>query len=292
MAEALYPQILRGDDPRLVLYELRRQLFMHAERDHDWASLVAYSTVPNNFDDQVMTFFERQTKKAIEVCLELADATDDVDEIKSALNAAKEKLELWKSRLPKGDGVKERVRRSECYGIHGSTYKRFGLLMYKKGEKKEVHDYIEKSLASYRRSMELWAMGEAKYHWTATQFLCLSAVLNKSPDRDTFLMARKAAEFDLAKRDKSLKAWAHADLAELEMLAKYHCPEKAAENQEKKVIEHCETMVNLMGEGSFHVNSTRRQFQRYLDHWCKKGEEWQRIAKEAVRALSVGSDES
>lgn len=35
MAEALYPRLLRGDDPRLVLYEVRRQLFMRAERDHD-----------------------------------------------------------------------------------------------------------------------------------------------------------------------------------------------------------------------------------------------------------------
>jgi hypothetical protein len=164
--------------------------------------------------------------------------------------------------------------------------------MYKKGGEKEVRDYIEKSLAWYRRSMELWAMDEAKYHWTATQFLCLSAVLKKSPDSDTFLLARKAAEFDLAKPKESLKAWAHADLAELEMLAKYHYPEKAAKNQKKKVREHCKTIVYLMGEGSFHVDSTRRQFQRYLDHWCKKGEKWQPIAKEAVRTLSAGRDES
>jgi hypothetical protein len=292
MAEALYPRILRGDDPRLVLYEVRRQLFMHAERDHDWASLVAYSTVPNDFDDQVMTFFELQTRRSIEVCLDLADATDDADEMDRALNAAKEKLDLWKSRLPEGDGVKDRVRRSECYGIHGSTYKRFGLLKYKKGEEKEVPDYIEKSLSWYRRSMELWAMDVAKYHWTATQFLCLSAVLKKSPDRDTFLLARKAAEFDLSKPKESLKAWAHADLAELEMLAKYHCPEKAAKNVKKRVREHCKAIVDLMGQGSFHVDSTRRQFQRYLDYWDRKGEEWQSIAKEAVSALSVGPDVS
>jgi hypothetical protein len=292
MAEALYPRILRGDDPRLVLYEVRRQLFMHAERDHDWASLVAYSTVPNDFDDQVMTFFELQTRRSIEVCLDLADATDDADEMDRALKTAKEKLDLWKSRMPEGEGIKDRIRRSECYAIHGSTFKRFGLLMYEKGGEKEALDYIEKSLAWYRRSMELWAMDEAKYHWTATQFLCLSAVLKKSPDRDTFLIARKAAEFDLAKPKESLKAWAHADLAELEVLAKYHCPEKAAKNQKRKVREHCETIVHLMGEGSFHVDSTRRQFQRYLDHWCKKGEEWQPIAKEAVRALSFGRADS
>ena len=288
MTEALYPRILRGDDPRLVLYEVRRQLFMHAERDHDWASLVAYSTVPNDFDDQVMTFFEMQSRRSIEVCLDLADATDDTDEMDLALNAAKEKLDLWKSRLPEGEGVKERIRRSECYGIHGSTYKRFGMLMYKKEGDKKARDYIEKSLAWYRRSMELWAMDEASYHWTATQFLSLSAVLKKSPDPDTFLMARKAAEFDLAKPKKSITAWAHADLAELELLAKYHCPEKAAKNQKKSVREHCETIVYLMGEGSFHVDSTRRQFQRYLDYWCKQRDEWQPIAKAAVRALAVG----
>ena len=286
MAEAIYPRILRGDDPREVLYEVRRQLFMHAERDHDWASLVAYATVPNDFDDQVMTFFERQTKRAIDVCLDRADDEKDEADIESALDASKEKLHLWKSRLPEGDGVKERARRAECYGIHGSTWKRIGLLRYKKKEEEKGRAALEDSLASYRRSMEQWAMYEDKYHWVATQFLSLAAVLKKPRDPDTFIMARKLAERDLSKAESSLKAWAHADMAELELLAKYHCPEKAAKNAQKRLREHCKAIVDLQGEGSFQVESTRRQFKRYRDFWNKKDKEWQVLAEEAISALS------
>ena len=36
-----YPRLLRGDDPRVVLYELRRHLSMTVDGDHDWASMVA-----------------------------------------------------------------------------------------------------------------------------------------------------------------------------------------------------------------------------------------------------------
>ncbi len=292
MAEALYPRILRGDDPRLVLYEVRRQLFMHAERDHDWASLVAYATVPNDFDDQVMTFFERQTRMAINICLDRADAAEDPDEMDSALNAAKEKLDLWRSRLPEGDEVNARARRSECYGIHGSTWKRIGLFRYRKNQKEKGQIAFEKSLTWYRRSMEVCAMDEAKYHWVATQALCLTAVLEQPPEPATFLMARQLAERDLAKSAGSVKAWAHGTMAELEMLANYHISDQVAKNVKRRVREHCKAIVDLMGERSFHVDSTRRQFQRYIDYWDDQGYEWQPIATEAVRALSLGRDES
>ena len=46
---------------------------MLAERDHDWAAVVAYASVPDNFDDQIYSFFERQTHRAIEVALARAD---------------------------------------------------------------------------------------------------------------------------------------------------------------------------------------------------------------------------
>lgn len=286
MAEVLYPRLLRGDDPRLVLYEIRRQLFMRAERDHDWASLVAYSTVPGDFDDQVMTFFERQMQRAITVGLNRADNAGNDAEMNIALNASRKMLDLWKSRLPSGDGIKDRARRAECYGIHGSTWKRIGLLHYRKEKTTEGSKALEASLAWYRKSMEQWSMDEDKFHWVATQALSLMTVLRQAREPTTFLMARQLAERDLAKSEGSRKAWAHGTLAELEMLATYHTPDKVARNVKKKVRDHCKAIVELMGERSFEVDSTRRQFQRYIDYWGRKKEEWRSIAKEAVSALS------
>ena len=57
-----------------------------------------------------------------------------------------------------------------------------------------------------------------------------------------------------------------------------------------RVVEHCKAIVDLMGMHSFHVVSTRRQFQRYLDYW--DGDMWRDIAAAAVEALSSTRGES
>ena len=290
MAEALYARILRGDDPRNVLFEVRRQLFMHAERAHDWASLVAYATVPSDFEDQVSVFFERQMRQAIIISLDRADDADNVTEMESVVEASRKKLDLWKSRLPEGSGIKERAGRAEYYGILGSVWKRSGLLQYQKKQEKKGRIALEKSLAGYRQAMEQWALDEGKYHWNATQVLSLTAVLQQPPEPATFLMARQVAKRDLANSEGSMKAWAHGTLAELEMLATYHFPAQVAKNQKQLVRDHCKAIVDLMGEDSFHVYSTRRQFERYIAYWSSNGKEWLPIAKEAFRVLSIGTN--
>lgn len=284
MTETFYPRILRGDDPRQALYEVRRQLYMNAERDHDWASIVAYAAIPSDFDDQVTAFFERQMRQAVNVALNHADNSTDDAELESALRTSIDWLDLWRSRLPKGKALKERVRRAECYGMYGSTWKRIGLLHYKKEQVQKGRDDLENSLAWYHKAMEQWGAEESRYHWVATQTLSLKAVLDKPKDPETWQVARIFAERDLAMSEGSAKAWAHGTMAELNMLAKYHLPDQAAPQLKKAVQEHCEAIVRLMGEDSFEVYSTRRQFQRYLDYWPSA--DWNVIAKAAVAALS------
>ena len=56
----------------------------------------------------------------------------------------------------------------------------------------------------------------------------------------------------------------------------------AATLVEGRVVEHCKRIVALMGSKSFHAESTRRQFQRYVDYWPGP---WQGVAAAAVAAL-------
>ena len=289
MTNTFYRRILRGDDPRRALYEVRRQLFMNAERDHDWASIVAYATIPDDFDNQVSAFFERQMRRAITVALNHADNSKDDGEMEGALNTAIGKLALWKNRLPEGKELRDRERRVECYGMYGSTWKRIALLYYKDNREEEGRDALERSLDSYSDAIAESAMKESRYHWVATQALSLKAVVKKDPDPETWLITRKFAERDLAKSEGSAKAWAHGTMAELIMLAKYHIPDEVARNVKKMVKDHCEAIVRLMGEESFEVYSTRRQFQRYVKYWPDP--DWNAIAKAAVAALSPSGDE-
>ena len=73
IAEFLYPRLMRGDDPRQILYELRRTLSMKAAGEHDWASIVTYASVEERLDQDVADFFAQQTINAIEVLMAKVD---------------------------------------------------------------------------------------------------------------------------------------------------------------------------------------------------------------------------
>ena len=95
---------------------------------------------------------------------------------------------------------------------------------------------IRKALVSYDKAIDEWATDESKYHWVATQYLSLKAVLDwafggsqkesniryKPDDRDfaRYGMAKELAAKDLQRADSNVeKAWACGTLAELEMLS-------------------------------------------------------------------------
>jgi hypothetical protein len=291
MAETLYPLLLRGDDPREALYEVRRQLHMTAKRDHDWAALAVYASVPDNFDDQIYHFFESQTRHAIDVILaradDLASQTGEADtrdeEMRRQLGLAREALDLWRARLPDGSGEQDKTRRAECYGMHGSVFKRIAVLRMGENDA-TVRALLGDALAYYRKAMNEFALAENKHHWVATQALSIGAVLGAPPDPRNFGLARELAARDLGRASGEALAWAHGTLAELEMLGPYHTGGAAPATLTQTVADHCKAIVELMGTGSFAVESTRRQFQRYLVAW--QSPNWAAIARAAVDALS------
>jgi hypothetical protein len=296
MAEILYQRLFRGDDPRQIFFELRRQLYQSAQNDHDWASLVAYATLPGDFGSQVVEFCSSQIKEAINVCLDHADSittpttiADTGQEartpegIKSAIHKVEEWLHTWRDREPTGNSPAERLRRAEISGIHGSTYKRIALLLAKiEGESQAEERYYRESLEHYRSTMADAATMSVKFYWSATQYLSLQAIRGGERDQDTLDLARRLAERDVASSDDaSTKAWAHATLAEIELLSTYHGT--PADGLAERVEAHCKQVVALKGPRSFHVGSTVRQFRRYLVQW--KNDRWQAIAQRAVDAL-------
>jgi len=306
MAEALYPRLLRGDDPRQVIYEVRRQLHMSAQRDHDWASLVVYASVPDDLSDQVADYFERQARGALDVGFEHADAADAAgkeSEAAEALDKVAELLELWEARLPGGTSVKERSRRAECYGMKGSAFKRIGILWSTRAQREDGEEakresarasaitYYRKALEQYQRAVNEGVLEGDKYHWTATQALSIAAYLGEPPDPVMLKAAIEIATQNLKQPAASNRAWAHGSLAELEMLRIYHAkgatPSVRAIRQ--SVLDHCKSLTDLMGILSFHVQSTRRQFERYVKHWRR--DEWNAIAGAAVRALTPATKE-
>ena len=232
MTKMLYPRLLRGDDPRQILFELRRQLYHSTQTDHDWASIVAYAALGRDFSTQVAQFSSAQIKTAINVCLEHADSMvanqaqkADEEYLNNVIDEVKEWLRMWQGRKPTGNSAEERLRRADIVGMHGSTYKRIALLLFKaKGDQEtdEVKKYYRKSLGYYREAMGEAAATGMTYYWTATQYLSLQAILSKheivrglQPDKQTFELARSLAKRDIdSNESNSTKAWAHGTLAE------------------------------------------------------------------------------
>ena len=283
MARALYPGLLRGDDPRQVLYEMRRRLYLQFRSSHDWAGIVVYASVPSDFERSVVGFFEQQSRNAIEVSLGRADDLPEGDEQNQRLADARRVLDRWRANLPAGDHVAARERRAECYGIHGSTFKRIALMEYRT-EKLRGDKTLREAMQHYRAAMAEGAV-VLKFHWVATQALALAAALKDKPDPETFELAWHVARQGLHNPAPAERAWAHGTLAELEMISLHHKKLAASASQDiqDKVVSHCRDMLRLMGKTSFHVESTRRQFQRYVDHWNKR---FTPIAQAAVDALS------
>ena len=74
MVEALYGGLLWGEDPRILLVDLRRQLHAEFPASHDWASLTAYSSLPANFSAQLVDAQIQRAMRSIDVALTQADA--------------------------------------------------------------------------------------------------------------------------------------------------------------------------------------------------------------------------
>jgi hypothetical protein len=292
MTESLYPLLLRGDDPREAVYEVRQQLHMTASQDHDWAALVVYATVADDLADQSFRFFEERSRGLIDLSLSRADdlatrrgpgADAREAETDLRLKEALDALDRWTARLPEGQDEKDRSRRAECLGMHGSVHKRIALLRWSSGTSDDYRGALRKSLAFYRDAMSERALSEDKHHWVATQALSLIAVLGAEPEPRTFRLTMDLAERDLTHRDDVKRAWAHATRAELAMLGIYHVNTPSDAALLGTVVHDCQEIVRLMGVSSFHVDSTRRQFQRYVNIW--KNEKWDAIASSAFEAL-------
>jgi hypothetical protein len=158
------------------------------------------------------------------------------------------------------------------------------------GDHRGALESWRKSLGWYREAVEKRKREVEQIrvsHWVLTQYLSLGAVLKERVDSTWWTTAREMVEAQLTVGDVSEQAWAHSSLAELALLATVYGDEASRDlsRLREQVVTHCREIRRLMGDESFHVFSTRRQFQRYLDLW--KREEWQDIAQAAIDALVV-----
>jgi len=308
-AEILYEGLVRGDDPRCVLYDIRQRLRTGSAGTHDWGSIVAYASVPWNFERQVEAFRNRQTRTSLDVKFDKAEKIVEASakaaaapteggrpaefaELKPLYDSIRDDLARWLDELPSSAPKQERAER---LGMSGASEKRIGILFNREGNYEQEKKAYVAACDHYRRALA----ADPVNHWVMTQYLSMRAVLagkegQKSLAReygDWWITARQIALWELPSASEENRAWAHGTLAEIEMLGAIYTEGRLDRKEVKRrIIEHCRAICDLAVKDPFPVRSTRRQFQRYLDFW--KREEWQELAAAAVEALSQGEPQA
>jgi hypothetical protein len=297
--EVLYRGLLRGDDPRWVLYTLRQRLRTDSTATHDWASIVAYAVVPSDFAQGVEAFRNGQTKRHIDRLFDEAyqrvhgtyksteEGQASLAEVEPLYATIRHDLAQWRQALPATASPRDWAER---LGMSAATEKRIGDTYRPSTSPERATPAYEKALEFYLGALE----AEPVNHWVITQYLSLLAVLR--PDDWRMLAkeygtwwsgSRQIATWALRKATGEDRAWALGTLAELELLGVVYDAGAFNEADARKKIESfCREIVDMLGKESFAVASTRRQFERYRTIW--KREAWNALAKCATETLPVG----
>lgn len=263
---------------------------------------MAYATVPWDFEKQVDDFRDRQTRERIETLfarlddLLAAGKTDDPDgkrvsgETNHLCGLIRGKLQSWREESAAQSCPTELAER---LGVSAASEKRIGIV-YERTSGKEAE-----SLDAYTKSCRFYKMAvknAASNPWLVTQYLSMLAVARRLKGRDTsgpaeqyghwWKIARQITRWQLSTAVGKDRAWALGTLAELEMLCVVYGGEKyRTEKAVERIDRYCKEMLEIFGPRGFPVQSTVRQFNRYVHVW--RQDEWNDLAGAALKALGV-----
>jgi hypothetical protein len=301
-AKVLYSGLLKGDDPRWVLHELRQHLRTDAPETHDWASIVAYATVPADFASQVQQFRASQTQRKIEVKFDRIDElvksinhdiginsqTSEVHQELEQLSAViRQELKAWCEEPQEHLSKEDKAMR---LGLSAASEKRIGIAMHLAGADKEAKQAYKNCFEFYQTA---WHLDQANY-WMLTQYLSIMAIYDRTDQAALQkLSAQHQATWSAAvqmtswKKDRYTgpdKVFVLATLAELLLLQVVYQPEAADLTRLKqKICDYCTAMKTEHLSDKFPIHSTIRQFSRYKTDW--QSELWQPLAEAALEIL-------
>lgn len=306
MAEVVYTRLLRGEDPRALVHDLRQALHVGCPDTHDWASVVVYASFPPDIDAQVRSARRRCVVTKAESAIRRAEQRDDAKP--ADFDAALAELE---GLLPKRG---ERMTRSEAARVRGVVahmHKRVAEARFAPAAG-EVSDWPEvppdltvfshvpaptpvEGVSLYRDApaprrvprpaAERALLERAREHylalirggsaeaWPLVQHLALGVALDAFDGEagarqlaGAWCAAHFTAEDNLRVGTGRQIAWAHAALAELFVIAAL-LPEGHWARAESEAGAARHVQAVLTDAGSFDKYSLLRQLRRYATWW-------------------------
>jgi hypothetical protein len=289
MAELLYRRLLAGDDPRVIVHDLRQALHVGCPQSHDWASVVVYAALPLDMEDQLRRARFEQARLALDVVMARADKVRKREENpppgeqpqspsrEEVTRQLEQAMARFEAAAPQENPKGEQMAAS---GVLGRAWKRVAhfkapndvaneaVSPERQRRKAEFQTALEKARHYY---YECYKMGSNEA-WPLVQYLALtlglglekepSGELEKEPGGGAAQTVRVSKSFKrlwaaaLARAEDNLdwgnlrqKSWAHASLAELALLS------MEWKNQQKLCIKeatrHVEQVLEIMEMGQY-----------------------------------------
>ena len=305
LTRSLYTGLLRGEDPRIVLRKTR--LALHAsctQNRHDWASVVGYMALPDDFAEQRVDFQYNQAKMALDVSMAALEefmqktwttrsgqaagrgsAADDERHVRWLL----QRLETARQCLPDDPSYATEVlalngamakRRAEVYFNLASSGNEDGSIDNQKkiqeslAQLNKALDYYRQAARECVRESPGHVQKKRALHWSLTQYLSLMAVLFgtfNDDARQKWHAAMYSARVDMEAADLGSENWIWATASAMEL----HLLRHGAWNEEKEQEDACEKARDLAcrihryGSTTNAVKLTLAQLRRYTGWWAK-----------------------
>lgn len=291
-----YRRMLVGDDVRDALQATRSDLHQkYAQIGHDWASLVAYVQLPEDYQDRLATVGLQAELASLKTGQLWSDhlVNNDVrdpgafEEVADRLQERIENLQKFQHQY----GARmSAATRDENLGLLGSAEKRLAELYFHRaalgddttGGQSRSRLALERSRGWYANTFTR----NLSHHWSGVQALALEAALTGHISRaGRWYAAREAAETDNANPEEK---WASGTLAELYLLAPLiglgsHLDEAG------RMLRELVARGRRSGD-NFPIESTERQLKRYTNWWTKEDGYFgdaPDLAREAEQLLGV-----
>ena len=299
MADVLYQGLLSGADPRTLLVNLRRKLQTQVPDAHDWASIVAYASLPPDIDRKLTWIQIHQAFRQLEAAFNFADRilakphaeTDDSDNPEKLRKLLEPQMDRLKSARDRLEKLIQRSKQSKDLGILASADKRLAQIVWRMArpspndkDNAEVRDRLISSRKYYRETFRR----DRSQVWALVQALVITALLRKGNDKEEFSweewqLARIFSDQELKLHDRQRQAWANANLMELYLLALVVDGSEISEDAAKdKAREHATAFVSVSDLTTVEVHSTKRQLLRYISFFPCVNPDFKKVVEHVV----------
>ena len=277
MVETFYKALLGGQDVRIALHQARLALYENRQTTgHDWASLVGYVRLPEGYADHLLDVRLESYLAALRTIQGWSDSLinqggKDTAAFERAATELRQRIEGLLGFLKESEETSRRGVFEENLGLLGSAEKRLAEVCFARSRLGEdarwqqlMREALSRSRDWYRRAYRR----NLSHHWTGVQQLSLEAALEgRIANPGHWHAAMAAADIDSENGRPGEVIWALGSLAELYLLAPL-AEQRLPADATKHALSRMKALVLAQpGGDTFPLESTARQFRRYVGWW-------------------------